>query len=244
MNARIMRVVAAATLATGLLVSAGCVRVELPNPAYSTTTENVQLQGAEEVRASFEMGAGQLSIDGGGTGLMDAKFGYSDSTWEPVVEYGVDGGRGDLSVKSPNAVRINLGRNMRFEWDIELAEGVPYDLSVEMGAGESTLDLSGLDVRNLQVDLGAGESTIDLSGEWANDLDASINAGVGALRLKVPENVGVRITGYQDGIGEYRADGFSQDGEALVNDAYDTADVKFEIRLARGIGEVTVETVR
>jgi len=244
MNAKIMRAVAAATLATGLLAGTGCVRVELPRPEYSTTSESVQLQGAEEVRASIEMGAGQLSIDGGGTALMDAKFGYSDATWEPVVYYVVDGGVGELSVKTPATMRVNLRDDMRFEWDIELGEGIPLDLSVAMGAGESTIDLSGLDVRSLQVDLGAGESTIDLSGDWANDLSASINAGVGALRIKVPENVGVRIVGLQDGLGDYQANGFAQDGKSLVNDAYDTADVRLEITVQRGIGEVVIETVR
>ena len=244
MNARIMRAVAAAILAGTMLVSAGCVRVKLPEPEFSTSSESVQLQGAEEVRVAIEMGAGKLTIDGGGTGLMDAKFGYNDATWEPIVKYEVEDGVGDLSVKTPTTMRVNLGEDMRFEWDIELGEGIPLDLSVLMGAGESTLDLSGLDVRRLQVDVGAGESTIDLSGDWANDLTASINAGVGALRIKVPENVGVRIVGLQDGLGDYEANGFAQDGTALVNDAYDTADVRLEITVQRGIGEVVVETVR
>ncbi len=180
---------------------------------------------------------------GGGTELMDATFGYSDSTWEPVVDYKVNGTQGDLSVTTRSVTHVNLGRNMHFEWDVTLGDDIPLDLSVTMGAGESTLDLSGLDLRRLQVDVGAGESTIDLSGDWSNDLHASVNAGVGQLNLKVPQNVGVRIVGLGDGLGDYTANGFKHDGNALVNDAYDTADVTLDISVQRGIGEVVVEMV-
>jgi hypothetical protein len=243
MNDKMMHMTIGMSLAGLLLLSAGCVRVELPKPDYTESGRSVQVEGAEKVSASFEMGAGTLAISGGGTELMDATFGYTDPSWEPTVVYEVKGTQGALSVRTPTNLHINFGADNRFEWDIKLGEGIPLDLSVAMGAGESTIDLSGLDVRRLQVDLGAGESTIDLSGAWSNDLVASINAGVGLLNLKVPEGVGVRIAGATEGIGDYQADGFKQDGAALVNDAYGTADVTFEIALNRGVGEIVVETV-
>lgn len=243
MNDKVMRATAGVVLAGLLLLSAGCVRVELPKPEFAESSRSVQLGGAETVRASFEMGVGTFALSGGGTDLMDAKFGYTDSAWKPTVDYEVKEAQGVLNVRTAHNPPVNLRVNNRFEWDIKLGGGVPLDLSVVMGAGESTIDLSGLDVRRLQVDLGAGESTIDLSGDWKNNLVASINAGVGSLNLKVPAGVGVRITGASDGIGDYQADGFSQDGDALVNAAYATADVKFEIALQRGVGEIIVESV-
>jgi predicted membrane protein len=114
-------------------------------------------------------------------------------------------------------------------------------LDVEFGAGDSTVDLSEVDVRDVHVLTGAGKTTIDLTGERTADVSAKVEAGVGELTIRVPSNVGVRITGAQDGIGDFNVDGFTADGDAFVNDAWDGATVKIELRVQRGVGEVTVE---
>lgn len=240
---KMLRVLGASVLGLALIASAGCVRVELEDGGYDTTTERVEAEGATEVEASIDMGAGKLSVTGGADDVMNAEFEFGNPSWEPEVSYNVSNGTGELEVETPNGLNTFPSGNTRYAWDIALGNTLPLDLAVNMGAGEADLDLRGLDVRVLRVNLGAGESTIDLSGEWSNDLTADINAGAGELTLRVPANVGVRIVGYRDGLGSYRADGFEQDGDALVNDAWDTADVKFEIELRRGLGEVTVETV-
>ena len=217
--------------------------MELYDGGYDTTNERGEAEGDTEVEASIDMGAGKLIVTGDADDVMDAEFEFGDPSWEPEVSYNVTNGKGELEVDTPSGLKTFPSGNTRYEWDIALGNTLPLDLSVNMGAGEVDLDLRGLDVRKLRVNLGAGESTIDLSGVWSNDLTADINTGAGELTLRVPANVGVRIVGYRDGLGSYRADGFEQDGDALVNDAWETADVKFEIELTRGLGEVTVETV-
>lgn len=240
---KVLRVLGVTALGLTLVASAGCVRVDLGEGGYDTKTESVLAEGATQVEAKLDMGAGELLVSGDADDLMNAEFEYSHSNWEPEVEYEVSGETGDLRVKTPsNSGNIPLG-NTRYAWDIRLSNELPLTLDVDMGAGEADLDLRGLDLRDLRLDLGAGEATVDLSGDWSNDLTADITAGAGELTLRVPANVGVRIVGMRDGIGSYSADGFERDGDALVNDAWDTADVKFEIELRRGVGEVTVETV-
>jgi hypothetical protein len=174
---------------------------------------------------------------------MDAEYAFTGSDLRPEVDYGVKAGEGKLSVRTPARPRLNLTGNIRYEWDIELSDSLPLDLSVTMGAGETDLDLRTLDLRRLQVQLGAGDATIELPADPTADLVADITAGVGALTVRVPAEVGVRIVGHRDGLGTYEANGFTLDGDALVNDAYADADVRYEITLRRGVGDVTVETV-
>lgn len=240
---RIAVMCAIAMAALGVVTATGCVRVALPEPRQTTDSDEIAREGATELTASISMGAGRLKVSGGAAGAMDATYVYTDEEWRPEVRYTVAAGTGVLSVSSPTRPRINLTERMHYEWDIALGDDLPLDLSVAMGAGESELELGSLDLRRLSVDMGAGDATIDLSGTPEHDLEAEINAGAGALTLRVPAGVGVRIVGYQDGIGSYRADGFAQDGDALVNDAYGNAPVSFEIILRRGLGDVTVETV-
>ncbi|MHB1136230.1 MAG: toast rack family protein [Coriobacteriia bacterium] len=234
---------AIATAALTAVTASGCVRVELPEPQQGTADDHITRDGATELTASIDMGAGRLTVTGGADDLMDATYEFSDEAWRPEVRYRVDAGEGILSVESPTRPRIDLSSRMRYDWEIALADDVPLTLSVAMGAGESELSLGSLDLRRLSVDMGAGDAAIDLTGTPQHDLSAEINAGAGAITLRVPVDVGVRIVGYQDGIGTYRADGFTQDGDALVNDAYGVAPVSFDIILRRGLGDVTVETI-
>jgi hypothetical protein len=240
---RILSVTGVVLLGVALLATTGCVRVELEEGGYKTNSAEVLAEGATEVDAQIDMAAGELFVRGNADELMNAEFEYSHTSWLPKVEYDVSDGTGDLRVKTPDTVKTFPAGNTRYSWDIQLGNELPLNLDVNMGAGEANLDLRGLDLRDLKLDLGAGETTIDLSGDWKNDLTGDITCGAGELTLKVPANVGVRIVGYRDGLGTYSADGFAQDGDALVNDAWDTATVKFEIELRRGLGDVTVETV-
>jgi len=245
MNTQIRMRRAAAALAMGavLVATAGCVRVELPEDEYQSASEQIEVGEATELEASIDMAAGKLTVTGGAAGAVDADFDFGRPTWRPLVEYDPVDGTGRLSIRTPQVATFGPKGNLRYEWRIALSDELPLNLDVDMGAGEVDLDLRGTRLRDIRVDLGAGDSMIDLSGGWADDVTGEINTGAGTLTLKVPADVGVRIVGYQDGLGTYRADGFAQDGDALVNRAYETAEVRFDLVLRRGIGDVTIETV-
>ncbi len=235
--------IGAAAMLVLAVAATGCVRVELPRGEFTQSSEGVALQGAEKVRARVEMGAGKLTIGDADTELMKAEFGYTNAGWRPEVDYSVSGTTGNLSVSTPDRLHIDLGQNNRYEWDLGFAPDVPLDLTVGVGAGEAKIDLSALDIRDLQVDVGAGDTLIDLSGTRTHDMTGNIGAGAGKVTLRVPRDIGVRIVGYKDGIGRYQADGFIQDGDALVNPAYEDATVKLDLTLVRGVGEVVIEMV-
>ena len=81
----------------------------------------------------------------------------------------------------------------RNEWGLRLNDEVPMDLSVNMGAGTSDLQLAGLSLTRLNVSLGAGKSTVDLTGDWARDLDVTIDTGAADITVRLPKDVGVRV---------------------------------------------------
>lgn len=245
------RIAFAAVMVLLLFSATGCRRVLIEDsrtsgseaPTVSDSSE-VSLEGAESLDASVHMGAGELMLSGGApAGLaLAAEFDYRPSEWEPRVTYATAGSTGELKVSQP-PLDFHLG-DTRNSWDLRLPSDVPVVLDLELGAGEGDIDLTGMMLERLELDLGAGEAIVDLSGEWSNDLEARIEAGVGRLEIRVPEDVGVRITGNRQGIGEFRAEGFSEDGDHLVNDAWDTAEYKLDIELNQGVGEIVVETVR
>ena len=246
MSRRWMNVLVAALLIGVLgVVATGCTRVELGSDEEGTSTSSsIDLGDAEEADVRIAMGAGELSVGAGARPgkLMTADFDFSPSSWEPVVEHALSGSLATLEIRQPRSSGFPVGR-VDNRWDVRLSDMVELDLAVSVGAGESRLELSGLDVRRFQLDIGAGDVTVDLSGEWEHDMHASVQGGVGSFRVLVPSTVGVRVTGSEGGLGTFEVDGLRREGDAYVNDAYGTAPVTIELDVSRGVGEVRVELV-
>src|SRR5215218_4745132 len=134
----------------------------------------VHLKNAQTARAQLKMGAGELNVTGGADQLMDADFSYNVSEWKPKVSYDVSGQKGELLVKQGSANSGSLDGKARNEWDISFNEEVPTDLMVQVGAGESDLDLDSLTLNGLDLKMGAGKTTVDLTGDYAKGFDAII----------------------------------------------------------------------
>ena len=86
---------------------------------------------------------------------------------------------GRYSVEQGSGDDGRLGGGARNEWDLRFNDHVPTDLVVEMGVGESDLDLDSPALTGLDLQMGAGETPVDLTGDYAQDFDASIEGSVG-----------------------------------------------------------------
>jgi hypothetical protein len=188
------------------------------------------------------MGAGELNVTGGADQLMEAEFSYNVKAWKPKVSYDVSGKKGELVVKQGSAEGGNLSGGARNEWDISLNDEVPTDLVVQMGAGESNLDLDSLTLSGVDLQMGAGKTTVDLTGDYARSFDTSIQGGVGEATVELPSEVGVKAKA-QGGMGKINAKGLKRVGDSYVNDAYGESDVNLNVDVQGGVGEINLEVV-
>jgi hypothetical protein len=202
----------------------------------------VDLKNADSVRAQLKMGAGELHITGGTDQLMDGDFSYNVSEWKPKVSYDVNGQKGELVVKQGSANSGSLGAKARNEWDISFNHEVPTDLVVQMGAGESDLDLDSLTLKGLDLQMGAGKTTVDLTGDYAQSFDASIEGGVGQATVLLPSEVGVKAKA-EGGLGKINVKGLRRVGDSYVNDAYGESDVNLSVDVKGGVGEINLKVV-
>jgi hypothetical protein len=225
-------------LVGGCEVSTGRVNTGTKQPR--TESQTVARRDAESVTANIMMGAGQLKISGGAEQLLNAQFTYNIPEWRPIGHYDVSGTQGDLVIRQPKVEQIVSPTNIRYEWDLQLNNDVPMELLVNLGAGQSTIDLRGLDLRKLELDTGAGQAIVDLTGDWRRDVTATINAGVGDLALRLPKATGVRVD-IDRGIGTVTAEGLRRDGNAYVNDAFDQAAVTMRVLVRAGVGAITLQ---
>ena len=94
----------------------------------------------------------------------------------------------------------------------------------------------------LNVKGGAGEVSLDLNGAWTRSASVDVIAGVGKVSVRVPREIGVKVKTGGSPVGQLIVEGLTSTGDGYVNDVYATADIKLDISLTTGVGQVTVTT--
>jgi hypothetical protein len=218
------------------------VDLEIPNRGQNMTFATVHLK----------MGAGELNVTGGADAdrLMEADFSYNVSAWKPEVSKHVPGEWGLLRVRQ-GSVEGARGGDARNVWDIRLNDEVNTALVVEVGAGQSDLDLDSLNLGlpyqfegvDLTVQMGAGDTTVDLTGNYTKrkNIDASIQGGVGEATVLLPSRVGVKVKA--QGLGKINAEDLQRVDDAYVNDAYGESEVTLRVDIEGGFREINLEVV-
>lgn len=226
-----------------MALASGCSFIKRTGP-LQTESQTVELQGAESVTVDLRMGAGELTVLGGGDALMEADFIYNVAEWQPIVDYSVSGDQGELTVRQPGADVTDLAiDDYRYEWDLSFADDVPMEMTIDVGAGRSNLNVADLALTSLVVNTGAGDTTVDLAGgDWPDGLDVTMRGGVGRATVYLPSDVGVRadVTG---GIGQVNATGLTREGDAYVNEAYDGGEATLSLDVEGGVGQISLEVV-
>lgn len=124
-------------------------------------------------------------------------------------------------------------------WNVALNPSVAYNLNLEMGVGQSTVDLSKLTVTGGQLNAGVG--TTDLMLPAKGKFTLSIDGGVGTVRIRLPGKMALR-TEVDTGIGSFNPGSRLR---ALGGDMYETegfgsADNAITLRIKAGIGTISV----
>jgi N-terminal domain of toast_rack, DUF2154 len=205
--------------------------------SVQTETKTVAAGGAKAVEVELRMGAGQLRLTAAAQeALLEATFRYNRERLRPEVDYRVSGDTGVLRVGTRRHSGINFGR-VRNDWDLRLGRALPVDLTLNLGAGESRLDLRGLDLSGVDVDMGVGEMTLDVSGPHARGFRVRINGGIGSATVYLPADVGVRAS-VHGGLGSIRARGLRKEGHLYTNDAFGKSPVTIDLEIDGGIGSI------
>jgi hypothetical protein len=227
-----------------LAVVAGVIIVLIaaPNALGSAASRSVEdvtepLGDAERAELALDLGAGTLTLEGleDSSALIEGTLKLTtgrESKWDVnrsagVVRVSLDGGTG-------SAGWVWGGD----EWDLGVSPLVGLSLNAELGAGQETIDLRGLDIRNLKVHTGAGQLKVTFpeKGVFA----AMVGGGVGRLELVIPESLAARVQ-IDRGLSSLDIAGrFKQVGDFYVTGDWATNPNKVDIKLDIGLGLLSV----
>jgi hypothetical protein len=126
----------------------------------------------------------------------------------------------------------------------ETPNAVPMDRLL-LRAGAANVEVRGIGYarpRDVQVEGGVGNLILDFTGPWTDSARVKLTAGVGAITLRFPRNVGVRVA-VEGGLSniQTRGDWHLSEG-AYLNGAYGGAGATLQVTLTAGVGSVTLES--
>jgi hypothetical protein len=176
---------------------------------------------------------------------------------------------GQLDLELPRGIPMDLELNFgAVRADLDLGGLALTDLALRTGASESTVDMSepniaamrrasfeagaaeftacnlgNLNAERIEVAVGVGDLTLGFSGRWEQDAAVSIDMGLGALELRFPEGLGVRLR-KNSFLTSLDSEGMVKRGDAYYSLDWDDADKKITIDLDAAFGSVKVVWVR
>jgi hypothetical protein len=205
-------------------------------------TLDVEQGDADRVQASVKFGGGRLDIRGGSDVLLKAEFVYNVDSLEPEITYDVQDKQGILLVEhETDPIRLDqLGRSvrgeLRNEWTLSFAEGVPLDLRLDVGASAGEIELGGLAIENLDLTTGAADLRLGFEKPNPERL-SSLHIYSGAAKLELHElgNANLDELTFDGGLGTYLFD-FGGDWQRSANVRILAGASQVTLRLPREIG--------
>lgn len=141
------------------LASLACsVSVDMPEPktgSRETLEINEVAPDQTPAEVTIAMGGGKLDLGPGADGLVEGTVEYNIAEWKPEVTR--DGRELRIEQKINNG--SFLGSKVVNEWDLRLGN-TPMDLTIQAGAYEGSLDLSGVPLTNLEISDGASKASV------------------------------------------------------------------------------------
>ena len=210
---------------------------------YSPYTTTIPLDGATAGAVFITLGAGEVMIRGNAPdeALIETTVYAKSKEHQPEISSSVNGTKKTVTVKrmDDDDGEWFPGKSAH-TWDIRIGGTIPVDLTIELGAGDNSLELGSLNLFGPSVSTGAGETDIDLTRHRGDPYSAAIHNGIGDLTLRFDRNSNTRIFIHQ-GVGDITVNGNEQTDDYYTTPGFNPSLPVNEITVTQGIGSIQLE---
>ncbi|MGD1996682.1 MAG: DUF5668 domain-containing protein [Anaerolineae bacterium] len=197
------------------------------------------LDGAAQAEVIIAPGAGTLHMEA---------LSESDSLVEGTIHLGAGPDLEREFVVEDDTARLILRREGGFvsiggwggrrSWDLGLTPEVPLDLEVNIGAGESHLDLTGLTVSRLDVSMGLGQTTVVLPSEGR--FRAEIEGAIGEIVIVIPAGLEARVEIDTGLAGRRVPTSYRRQDNVYTSPEYGSTENRVDLKVSQAIGSITI----
>lgn len=196
----LIAVLALSTLACSITINTPTIRASTGPTETMTINEAAPTSGTP--RLTVSMGAGKLNISGGGNNLVTGSVRYNVDQIKPTVTRSGN----DVTVKQETERFTSIGPDVVNDWTLELGT-MPMELTVNAGAYEGTLDLTGVALRRLQINDGASKAKVIFSEQNKETMDSlTYKTGASQVTLQGLGYANFKELTFGGGAGSYTLD--------------------------------------
>jgi hypothetical protein len=150
--------------------------------------------------------------------------------------------RADLDLGGLRMSRLNLHTGAS-ESRVDISEPNPIRMSrasLEVGAADFQVrNLGNLNADRITVDAGVGNVVLGFRGDWRGDATVSVDMGLGALELRFPEGLGVRLS-KDTFLTSLDSEGLVKRGDAYYSVDWEDAEHRVTVNVDAAFGSIDV----
>jgi hypothetical protein len=136
---------------------------------------------------------------------------------------------------------FTFGWNEERVWDLGLSPGAALQLKASLGAGQSEIDLTGLDLSDLEIDMGVGQNTVILPAQGR--FEVRIDGAVGVTEIVIPSGMAVRLQADTGLAGRQLPAEFREASDGMyTSPGYAAADNRVDLYANQAVGLLRIRT--
>lgn len=210
------------------------------NDIVLDSNPNINIEKRAETtkgKLKLQLGSGNIKIKSTGDRLLRAKI--PNSKVKKEVRFSNDNTNVDIDIEQRSDF-IRFGDKKDYDYDLEIDETLLWNLDIDTGAINGTMDFSDLKVEKLDIDMGVSNLNL-LFGDKQEKTKVDIEGGISNLEITIPENLGteIQINGGLKNTNIHDL-GWRKLGDKYISPNYDEAEKKLEIDIDTGIGRLNV----
>lgn len=150
--------------------------------------------------------------------------------------------RADLDLGGLRMTRLELHTGAS-ESRVDISEPNPVPMSLanlEVGAADFHVrNLGNLNTEMITVDAGVGNVVLDFRGRWERDATVSVDMGLGALELRFPEGLGVKLV-KDTFLTSLDSEGLVKRGDSFYSVDWEEAERRVTVTVDAAFGSIDV----
>jgi len=189
----------------------------------------------------IDFGLGELWVGATSNTLFSGDFEYRRN--KPDCKYNTVGDEARIEVRSRDIRGMSIFRKRNFKNDarIFIANYLPLELNIDIGAALVELDLSEHKLKKLNLDTGAAKVDLRLGCGW-DDLEIDIDSGASDITIIVPHEMGIEIdSDVAFSSTNFRRAGLEKIRGVYRSDNFNSADCKATISIDSGVSEIEIQ---
>jgi hypothetical protein len=199
------------------------------------------LGSAERAEVTIHRGSGSLRIQAlpESANLIEGVF-HPSGAEKIARNFALSDGTATLTLRSDGTSWGPFAggpRDVR-TWHLGMTPGVPLRLNVNLGVGESDIDLSGLMIQDFRLSMGVGQATVILPDRGR--FQAKIEGAIGETVVVIPESMGARVHFSTALVNRDVPSGYQARDDVYVSPTYDSAEGRVDLEVGQAIGRVAI----